>query len=203
MPAARVRTVLHVAEKPSVAREIASALGGGAAVKRAGVSKFNPVFEFKGGPPPAAAGAGAWLQQVAGTTPVADLRHVVTSVAGHLMSIDFPSNYGWRRCTPRDLFSAPIVKDIPEKMQAISRTLVREAGKADALLLWLDCDREVEINPHLFVFLLPVFVLTFCQGENICYEVVECCTKDRAARLPQLQVFRAGSLLFSLSRTLL
>jgi len=38
-----------------------------------------------------------------------------TSVAGHLMELDFPvSHKGWRSCSPVELFSAPVVKAVPQ-----------------------------------------------------------------------------------------
>lgn len=40
---------------------------------------------------------------------------VFTSVAGHMMAIDFPENYKqWQNHDPIVLFQAPIVKYVPE-----------------------------------------------------------------------------------------
>lgn len=45
---------------------------------------------------------------------------VFTSVAGHLMELEFPAQYKrWRACSPLDLYTAPVVKDVP----AVSRVL--------------------------------------------------------------------------------
>lgn len=72
---------LHVAEKPSVARAIADALSGG----RRGASTSStpggtPVFEFNAAIPP-----------------YPDAPHIVTSVAGHLMGLDFAPPF---KCVP-------------------------------------------------------------------------------------------------------
>lgn len=38
-----------------------------------------------------------------------------TSVAGHLMELDFPAHYKrWRGCSPLDLYSAPVNKSVPQ-----------------------------------------------------------------------------------------
>lgn len=39
---------------------------------------------------------------------------VFTSVAGHLMNEDFPQAYGWNRCEPIALFTAPIERTVAE-----------------------------------------------------------------------------------------
>jgi hypothetical protein len=82
-------------QKPSVANAIASILGGNPR-KRAGKSKYNPVFEFsfnwRGGP---------------------GRNFVVTSVTGHLMEVDFPPQYrSWSARDPIALFTAPIVRGV-------------------------------------------------------------------------------------------
>lgn len=63
--------------------------------QRAGVAANIPVFEFR--------------CRVGG----ADVDMVVTSVAGHLMELDFESSYGWGRVEPVQLFEAPVVKTVP------------------------------------------------------------------------------------------
>jgi len=80
----------------------------------------------------------------------------VTSVAGHVFSVDFPPKYqSWESVDPFDLFQAPILS-ISEK-GGIVKHLERESKGADYLCLWLDCDRE---------------------GENICFEVIRCVEKS-------------------------
>jgi DNA topoisomerase-3 len=40
---------------------------------------------------------------------------VVTSVAGHLMSLDFIEQYKpWHSCDPSALFSVPVMKTVPQ-----------------------------------------------------------------------------------------
>ena len=145
-----MKVVLHVAEKPTVAKTIAQILSGGTASKDAGDSKFNPNFSFK--------------LQFPG---VGDAAHVVTSVTGHLMEIDFVQPYrGWRACEPIDLFTCPVEKTVPKDKRGIERNLKRLAKQSAHLVLWLDCDRE---------------------GENIAYEVVGVCLGSKKT----LKVHRA------------
>ncbi|KAL0366648.1 UNVERIFIED_CONTAM: DNA topoisomerase 3-beta [Sesamum radiatum] len=145
--------VLMVAEKPSIALAIASALSGGRMSTRRGSTE---VHEFDGmflGFP---------------------VHYKVTSVIGHVFSVDFPARFqDWNSTNPLDLFDAPIVKsESTPKVDFISpnwasysflaylialslnlRHLSQEARGCGHLVLWLDCDRE---------------------GENICFEVIEC-----------------------------
>lgn len=122
-------TVLMVAEKPSICTAIASALSRGQMESR---GRTPPVHEFQGN----FQGKSALFR--------------VTSVVGHIFSMDFPSSYqNWDATNPIDLFDAPVVS-IPESKGGIIKHLEREATGVDYLVLWLDCDRE---------------------GENICFEV--------------------------------
>ena len=66
------RVVLNVAEKPSVAREIANVLGGGRQQRRDGPERRFPIWSFEFDFP----GMGA-----------VEMR--VTSVAGHLKEMEF------------------------------------------------------------------------------------------------------------------
>lgn len=78
----------------------------------------------------------------------------VTSVIGHVFSIDFPPKYqNWELTDPMDLFDAPTIKSESNPKAHIRRHLHQEARGCGHLILWLDCDRE---------------------GENICFEVLEC-----------------------------
>lgn len=81
---------------------------------------------------------------------------IFSSVAGHLLELDFESQYkSWRSCSPGDLYTAPVKKQVSKgEGQKIKRNLQNLARRATSLILWLDCDRE---------------------GENIAFEVLEVC----------------------------
>lgn len=142
-------TVLMVAEKPSIAASIASCLSSGRAIVRRSfldVHEFNG--NFKGFP----------------------VRYRVTSVIGHVLSVDFPPRYqNWETTDPLDLFQAPVVKSESNPKAHVCKHLQQEARGCDYLVLWLDCDRE---------------------GENICFEVIDS-TVGVMRKVSGQQVFRA------------
>ena len=126
--------VLMVAEKPSIAQAVANALAQGSLVrKRKGVSPSAPVFEYEGyfmGAP-------------------AEMR--CTSTVGHMWSLDFGREFNDQgKVQPIELFDAPTVH-LEDPRPRMTEHLRAEAAGCDALVLWLDCDRE---------------------GENICFEVI-------------------------------
>ncbi|KAJ8552498.1 hypothetical protein ON010_g10050 [Phytophthora cinnamomi] len=121
--------VLNVAEKPSVAKEIAGILSSGRSQRRAGFSKYNALFEFP--------------YEIRGQ----QVQMVVTSVTGHIMELDFDASVrGWHSCDPVELFTAPVCKRIrsDDTQKKIEKTLLKEARQSQWLVLWLDCDREGE-----------------------------------------------------------
>ncbi|GMP78215.1 hypothetical protein CsSME_00034244 [Camellia sinensis var. sinensis] len=125
--------VLMVAEKPSIALSIATVLSGGRMSTRRGSTE---VHEFDG------------------TFLGFHAHYKVTSVIGHVFSVDFPAAFqDWTRTDPLDLFQAPVLKTESNPKAHIRRHLSQEARGCSHLVLWLDCDRE---------------------GENICFEVMEC-----------------------------
>ena len=93
---------------------------------------------------------------------------VFSSVAGHLLELDFEPPYNsWRGCAPRDLYEAPVKKQVSKgEGQKIKKNLQNLARRASHLILWLDCDRE---------------------GENIAFEVLHVCREVN----PRIQVKRA------------
>ncbi|CAI8598044.1 unnamed protein product [Vicia faba] len=121
--------VLMVAEKPSIALSIATALSHGQMSTRRG---STDVHEFDG--------------RFLG----AHARFKVTSVIGHVFSVDFHGKYqDWATTDPLDLFQAQIIKTESNPKAHICKHLKQEARGCHYLVLWLDCDRE---------------------GENICFE---------------------------------
>ncbi|CAL0328031.1 unnamed protein product [Lupinus luteus] len=124
--------VLMVAEKPSIALAIASVLSRGQMFTRRGSTE---VHEFEG---------------MFHDSPA---HFKVTSVIGHVFSLDFPAKYqDWSATDPFDLFQAQVIKNESNPKAHICRHLNQEARGCHYLVLWLDCDRE---------------------GENICFEVLE------------------------------
>ncbi|CAL8083707.1 unnamed protein product [Prunus armeniaca] len=125
--------VIMVAEKPSIALSIASVLSHGQMSTR---KASTDVHEFEG--------------MFLGF----HVHFKVTSVIGHVFSVDFPEKYqNWTTTDPLDLFQAPIQKTEANPKAHIRRHLSQEARGYGNLVLWLDCDRE---------------------GENICFEVMDC-----------------------------
>jgi DNA topoisomerase-3 len=118
--------ILSVAEKPSVAKEIANILSRGQYVSRDGASRYNRVFEFQ-----------RHHEQRQCTM-------LVTSVIGHLKELAFPENFGWNRCDPVELFTAPLVSFVPADKDDVKLNLQQAVRGCTELILWLDCDREGE-----------------------------------------------------------
>ena len=153
----RLIRALHVAEKPSVAKKVAEHLSKGVACNnRQGPSVYNRLFDFETGGPPS---HGACR-----------VRHVVTSVTGHLMSTEFEEPHNkWHACAPRDLLCEDLSRvewTVAEEKAPLKRQLEDEARAADWLVLWLDCDRE---------------------GEAIAFEVVDVCKRIK----PNVDLWRA------------
>eukprot|EP00548_Thalassiothrix_antarctica_P008807 CAMPEP_0194152402 /NCGR_PEP_ID=MMETSP0152-20130528/52128_1 /TAXON_ID=1049557 /ORGANISM="Thalassiothrix antarctica, Strain L6-D1" /LENGTH=782 /DNA_ID=CAMNT_0038856867 /DNA_START=182 /DNA_END=2531 /DNA_ORIENTATION=+ len=159
-------TVLNVAEKPSVARALASVFsqmpGAQDRPMRRDVHQiflqenvcFPQIFQQGRGE----------MQNYGG--PVQPHTMITTSVRGHLASQEFSAGYGWNKCRHIDLFDAPIETFYSPDMQPLEQMLRQQARRAQALILWLDCDRE---------------------GEAIAGEVQDVCIESN----PRLRVYRA------------
>ena len=94
----------------------------------------------------------------------------VTSVTGHVFSLDFTSKYqSWDNVDPAELFYAKTEKK-PEGKGGMVKHLEREAKGMDYLVLWLDCDRE---------------------GENICFEVIQCTQGSMRKSVQGQHIYRA------------
>eukprot|EP00889_Picochlorum_renovo_P008524 jgi/Picre1/35554/NNA_003015.t1 len=76
----------------------------------------------------------------------------------------FEEYQNWEKTDPVTLFDAPTVKNEANPKARVCKHLQTEAKGMDALILWLDCDRE---------------------GENICFEVI-----DNTARYLSPPVYR-------------
>ena len=106
-----------VAEKPSICNSIAAALAGSLdKCKTSGRSP--PIHEF----------TGSFKGQI--------VTFRVTSVTGHVFSVDFPAAYqNWESTQPVELFGAPIVRK-PTRGSMVK--FLKDAGKnIDSLVLWL------------------------------------------------------------------
>jgi DNA topoisomerase III len=121
-------TVLHVAEKNSVAKPLAEILSTGHFERRQGPEKYCPLYFF-----------------------VADFQgrrreHVVTSVRGHMHGLEFqnPNLKRWSSCDPVVLFDEPVCEFVPDDLKNLEKQLQKEAKNCDTIVLWLDCDREGE-----------------------------------------------------------
>ncbi|KAJ6092741.1 hypothetical protein N7486_008030 [Penicillium sp. IBT 16267x] len=124
------RKILCVAEKPAIARAVATHMSGGSfqthAIRGNQYVK-NYEFEFDFGDP--------W-----GNCSV-----TMTSVIGHLTGLDFERQYkGWQSCPPSVLFEAPVNEDVDKDKLPIAENIRNQARYSKALFIWTDCDREGE-----------------------------------------------------------
>lgn len=113
--------ILHVAEKPSIAQAIAKGLcrSGNSSY----INKSLPVHVFSDHQPfPKAPHAKSCT-------------HKVTSVAGHVFSVDFPPQFqSWDSTAPAELFHAPVVRKAQKG--SVVRHLQDEAKGCDFIVLW-------------------------------------------------------------------
>lgn len=123
--------VLCVAEKNSIAKEVAHVLSGGRSRPRDSTYKFVKNYDFTYNFP---------------TIGPCDV--TMTAVSGHILGTDFGPEYAWGKCFPGRLFDAPFItavaKDKDKRSQKIHDNIVREVRNADRLMIWTDCDREGE-----------------------------------------------------------
>src|SRR5215213_5900279 len=116
----RVAMRLIVTEKDNSAKKIAQILSGGKAKedKSYGIPHY------------------AWDDEHGGTR--------VIGLKGHLMNPAFPEGYSeWRKIEPRELISAPLVKEPVQK--AVHKALRKQAKGADEVVIATDYDREGEV----------------------------------------------------------
>nr|VZI46928.1 unnamed protein product [Spirometra erinaceieuropaei] len=143
-------TVLMVAEKPSLAESLAKILSRNGHSSRRGSNGACQIHEWNG------------------NFRGAPVHFKMTSVCGHVMTMDFVGRYNnWDAVDPIELFTARIEKKEANPKLDMVGFLQREAKGASSLVLWLDCDKE---------------------GENICFEVID---SVLPVMTPQAQIFRA------------
>lgn len=123
--------VLCVAEKNSIAKEVAHILSGGRTRMRDSTYKYVKNYDFTYNFPS-----------------IGRCEVTMTAVSGHILGTDFGPEYAWGKCFPGRLFDAPLVttvaQDKDKRSQRIHDNIVKEARNADRLMIWTDCDREGE-----------------------------------------------------------
>nr|XP_048308371.1 DNA topoisomerase 3-beta-1 isoform X4 [Myodes glareolus] len=131
-----MKTVLMVAEKPSLAQSIAKILSRGNMSSHKGLNGACSVHKYTG------------------TFAGQPVHFKMTSVCGHVMTLDFLGKYNkWDKVDPAELFSqAPTEKKEANPKLNMVKFLQVEGRGCDYVVLWLDCDKE---------------------GENICFEVLD------------------------------
>lgn len=142
--------VLNVAEKNDAAKNLSEIMSRGSYRRRDGLSVYNKIYEFD--------------YSLFNTR----CKMVMTSVSGHLLTLDFVSDYRkWYSCSPVELFHAPVTRFCSEtNYEKIKQTLEKEIRSCDILVIWTDCDRE---------------------GENIGFQIISVCRKVK----PGVRVYRA------------
>jgi len=138
--------ILCVAEKPSIARAVAGHLGGGH--YQTVSSSDNRGF----------LNTDCGQESIPGNNFVKNYKFdydfqspwghcevIFTSVAGHLLSSDFPRQFAnWNTCDPFRLFDAPVERSVDDRNKPISQNIERQARSCQILYIWTDCDREGE-----------------------------------------------------------
>ncbi|XP_061784948.1 DNA topoisomerase 3-beta-1 isoform X2 [Nerophis lumbriciformis] len=149
-----MRTIMMVAEKPSLAQSISKILSKGSCTSRKGLNGSCWVHEYNG----------VFHGQTA--------HYKMTSVCGHVMSLDFIGKYNnWDQVDPAELFSkAPTEKKEVNPKLSMVKFLQVEARGCDFLVLWLDCDKE---------------------GENICFEVIDAVQPVMKGGVREKTIYRA------------
>ena len=153
-----MKKIINVAEKPSVAKSIATILSNNNYSINRQNTGFNHEFMFD-------------FQFKYYNYKIANM--VITSVAGHIMEYEYNSSIldlsgGWSIDSGLQYYNDNVnpTKQIKQEFTHLSNRLSNLGKSSDALVLWLDCDRE---------------------GENIAYEVIEIVTKYNL----NLDIYRA------------
>jgi DNA topoisomerase-3 len=135
--------VLNVAEKPSVARALAGVFNNMPQSRDGGMRRdAHQIFTHENVCFPLIFSQGTG--QDSRNQPSVPHTMITTSVRGHLASMDFGPEYGWSRVDPMQLFDANIETNYAEDMKPLHAMLTKLSKTANAVILWLDCDREGE-----------------------------------------------------------
>lgn len=127
--------ILCVAEKNSIAKSVANALGGGQVTTRSSPDKYVKNYDFNFNFP-------EW-----GSCQV-----TITSVRGHLTELVFPDAYKkWEDPPPSELFRAQVNVIVSKDMSKVESNIKKESRNSDKLFIWTDCDREGEHIGHEIV----------------------------------------------------
>lgn len=118
--------VLNVAEKPSVAKALASILSGGKYRSRESSNKYCKNYYFK--------------HRMRGE----EVEMIFTSVLGHVYSLDFVTKRKWSEVDPKILFHEPVEWSVVDSMESVHKNLVETSRKCGQAIVWTDCDREGE-----------------------------------------------------------
>jgi len=117
--------VLNVAEKNSIAEQVSSALSNNSANKRTSWCAWAPTARCAGAPQTSAAGDfDTGCLRSSNYNPLFFFQYAVngapcdmvfTSVAGHLLELDFTAQHRkWNSCSPDELYAAPVQKVVPQ-----------------------------------------------------------------------------------------
>lgn len=119
---------LHVAEKPSVAKEVSRILSKNSLRNRQSLSNFNPNYDFE-----------FTLQNGE------KKQFTFTSVLGHLMEKNFEEKVSrWELITIPELFRAEILTNPKKDCIKVIQNIQKEIQNSSTLVIWTDCDREGE-----------------------------------------------------------
>lgn len=124
-----MKTVLMVAEKPSLAQSISTILSRNQCSFRKGSNGACNINE--------------WVETFPPTRE--KVKYKMTSVCGHVMSLDFIAKYNsWDKIDPSELFGCSTEKKEATAKLRMPHFLSQEARGCDYIVLWLDCDKEGE-----------------------------------------------------------
>ncbi|OQV11750.1 DNA topoisomerase 3-beta [Hypsibius exemplaris] len=98
------------------------------------------------------------------------VHYLMSSTYGHINEIEFVEEFrDWRK-DPEGLFTCGVMKQPADPHAGVGRQLTGLGRNADFLVLWLDCDKE---------------------GENICFEVMDCIVPVMRKSPPMQRIYRA------------